>query len=142
MYQVKKSTDVRKNWSEFIDGVVREKPSMIKRNRDTLSVLSLEQLNYLLEGYHLTLKILSEDDGSYTGILEELDILANETSEIELVNTIIDDLMEYANEYMDNFALYFNSPNRKKHFPYIYKVLTQSETRSLVKEDFSVYKVD
>lgn len=142
MNQLQKSTEVRKNWSEFIDGVVREKPSLFRRNRDTLSVLSLDQLNFLLEGYHLTLKILSEEDGTFTGILEELDLLANETNEIELVNTIICDLMEYANEYMDNFAMYFNSPNRKKHFPYVYKAISQSESRSLVREDFTIYRTD
>ncbi len=142
MYQTQKATEVRKNWSEFIDGVVREKPSIIKRNRDTLSVLSLEQLNFLLEGYHLTLKILSEEDGSFSGVLEELDLLANETNEIELVNTIINDLMEYADEYMENFAMYFNSPNRKKHFPYVYKVISQTESRNLLREDFNIYKVN
>ncbi len=33
------------------------------------------------------------------------------------------ELVEYAKKYMDEFKLYFNSPNRKNHFPYIDRVL-------------------
>jgi antitoxin YefM len=41
--------------------------------------------------------------------------------------------MEYAEEYMNEFKLYFNSPNRKNHFPYIYRVLLAGNDISSIK---------
>ena len=38
------ATDVRKNWSQFNDDVVRKGPQFIKRNRDKWAALSLDQL--------------------------------------------------------------------------------------------------
>ncbi len=35
------STDVRKNWSETLDSVVRERPAYIKRTRDNLALMNI-----------------------------------------------------------------------------------------------------
>jgi len=32
------------------------------------------------------------------------------------------ELIEYSEEYMDESKIHYYSPNRKNHFPYIYKV--------------------
>ncbi|HDR7986234.1 TPA: hypothetical protein QCY63_004538 [Bacillus cereus] len=32
-------------------------------------------------------------------------------------------LIEYAQDYFDNLQLYYNAPNRRKHFPFIISVL-------------------
>lgn len=39
--------------------------------------------------------------------------------------------MEYDNEYQDNFNLYFHSPNRRDHFPYIMHVLAQEDIKEV-----------
>jgi len=118
-----KSTDVRKNWSQFMDEVKWVKPAFIMRNRDKIAVLSGELLEFILKEYNLTVNISIEEDGSYTGSFNEIDIASNSPDLETLKVKLAQELMEYAEEYMNEFKLYFNSPNRKNHFPYIYRVL-------------------
>ena len=47
------------------------------------------------------------------------------------------ELIDYAEEYINDFRLYYNSPNRKNHFPYIYRVLLASDDLEKVKRLFS-----
>jgi hypothetical protein len=138
MNQVIKSTDVRKNWSEVIDTVVRKNPVFIKRNRDILTFLSLEQLDLILDFYKLSLAIFREEDGSYTGSIDELDILGNAGTKEEIIEVMCDELIEYAEEYMENFDMYYHSSNRKSHFPYVYKVIAHEADREKIKQIFII----
>ncbi len=125
MQEVFNATDVRREWGSFIDNVVRFKPSLVKRNRDYLAAISLEHLEVVLTPYRFTLEYEKEDDGSYSGWLKELDILANAASLEALKTEIAKELIEYAQEYMDEFDKYYGAPNRKSHFPYVMRVLIQ-----------------
>lgn len=127
MQGVHNATDVRKDWGRFIDNVVRFKPSIIKRNRDYLAAISLEHLETVLKPYTFTLEYEQEADGSFSGSLKELDILANAPSLEALKEEIVKELIEYAQEYMDEFDKYYAAPNRKPHFPYIMRVLIQKD---------------
>ena len=49
---------------------------------------------------------------------------------------LAEELMEYAEEYINEFTLYFNSPNRKNLFPYIYRVLLAGNDISKIKSLF------
>ena len=49
---------------------------------------------------------------------------------------LAEELMEYAEEYINEFTLYFNGPNRKNHFPYIYRVLLAGNDISKIKSLF------
>lgn len=137
MKTVLKSTDVRKDWSKFIDEVKWVRPAFVKRNRDIIAVLSIELLEFILKDYKLTVTVQQEEDGSYTGIFNEIDLMANskdmETLEVELAK----ELLEYSEEYINEFRLYYNSPNRKNHFPYVYKTLLASNDIDKVKKMFS-----
>lgn len=136
MNQVISSTEVRKNWSEVIDTVVRKKPVFIKRNRDVLSFISLEQLDIILDFFRLTLTIYQEKDGSYSASLRELDLVANATTKNDVIEEMCDNLIEYAEEYMENFDMYYHSVNRKGHFPYVYKVIAHESDREKLKSIF------
>lgn len=138
MNQAISSTEVRKNWSEIIDTVVRKKPVFIKRNRDVLTFLSLEQLDIILDFFRLDLRVLSEEDGSYTASINELDIVGNAGTQEEVIEVMCDDLIEYAEEYMENFDMYYHSPNRKAHFPYVYKVIAHESDRDKIKAIFDI----
>ena len=137
MKTVLKSTDVRKDWSKFIDEVKWVRPAFVKRNRDIIAVLSIELLEFILKDYKLTATVQQEEDGSYTGIFNEIDLMANskdmETLEVELAK----ELLEYSEEYINEFRLYYNSPNRKNHFPYVYKTLLASNDIDKIKKMFS-----
>ncbi len=137
METILKSADVRKEWSKFIDDVTREKPAFVKRNRDIIAVLSFELLEFILKEYKLTATIIQEDDGSYTGVFKELDLMANAKDMKSLEFELAKELKEYSEEYIDEFKIYYNSPNRKKHFPYIYRTLLAVNDIEKVKKLFS-----
>ena len=138
MKTVLKASDVRREWSRFIDEVKWVKPALVKRNRDIVSVLSLDLLEFILEEYKLTVEVKKEADGSYTGVLNEIDLMVNtddiESLELEMAN----ELLEYSEEYMNEFAFYFGSPNRKNHFPYVYRAILASDDIEKVKDLFSL----
>ena len=45
------ATDVRKNWSEVADTVIRTRPQFIKRTRDYMMLSNCELVEALLEAY-------------------------------------------------------------------------------------------
>lgn len=130
---IQSSTEVRKNWGTFIDDVIRKKPAFVKRSRDIFTVLSLEQLDLILSKYSMSVNIMKEDDYTFTGSIKEIDIVVNAVSEEELKEKIVDNLLEYAEEYMEEFTLYYHSSNRRDHFPYVYKVLAHADDRDKIK---------
>ena len=137
MKTILNATDVRREWSKFIDDVKWVKPALVKRNRDIIAVLSIDLIEFILKEYRLTVDVRQEEDGSYTGILKEIDLMANaadmESLELELAR----ELIEYSEEYINEFGLYYNSPNRKNHFAYIYRTMLASDDIEKVKKLFS-----
>lgn len=132
MSTVLNATDVRKDWGRFIDTVVRKGPQFVKRNRDKFAAVSVEHLRALLDGYRLKMEIYQEEDGTYTGALDVFDVVANAPTIEELKVELAKEAVEYANEYMEEFSLYFHSPNRKRHAPYVLNVLLQDDLEGVV----------
>ena len=122
MKTILRSTEVRKEWSSFIDDVTRESPALVKRNRDLVAVLSVELLDFILSEYKLTIDLKKEKDGSYSGVFNEIDLMANTRDIKTLEEKLASELIEYSEEYMDEFKIHYYSPNRKSHFPYVYRV--------------------
>ena len=101
MKTILRSTEVRKEWSRFIDGVTRESPALIKRNRDLVAVLSVELLDFI--EYKLTVEVKKERDGSYSGVFDKIDLAANARDIESLEEKLASELIEYSEEYMDEF---------------------------------------
>ncbi len=125
------ATDVRKHFSEFIDMIVWEKPAVIKRNRDYVFSLSMEDMCFILEQYRFSADKHIEDDGSITLSLNEIDLVVNEPTLENAVDSMAKEIKEYAEEYYENFKLYYNSSNRKKHLPYILRILTSGSIEDI-----------
>ncbi len=135
------ATDVRKDWGHFIDTVVRVGPQFIKRNRDTLVVIGTDQLKVLFSSFRFKLDLIQEDDGSYSGSIDGVnntnqpsttfDVVANAPRLDELKLRLADELMEYAQEYSDEFALFFTASNRKAHAPYVMNILLQDSPQAV-----------
>lgn len=64
-----------------------------------------------------------EDDGTVTLSLQELDIVENAADESSARYVLGSALLEYAADYIREFELYSNAPNRKHHVPYVLQVL-------------------
>jgi len=121
------ATDVRKEWGGFIDSIIREKPRLIKRSRDYIFTSSLDMLKEILAAYTLTAELTAENDGTITGVLKEIDIVANGSNEEDVLNSLCADLTEYSEEFYNDFNYWFSAPNRKAHLPYVLNVLIQDD---------------
>lgn len=135
MNMVMNSTTVRNHFSEFVDNVVRDKPQFMKRNRDLISFFSEEQLNSLLEKYQFHVKVEKDEDGSFNVMDEKFDLIGWGDTPEEALNDFAEQLIEYAQEYYEDFAMYFQSPNRRPHYPYILHVLSKNsvnEVRTII----------
>ena len=135
MHATLSATDVRKNWSQFNDDIVREGPRFVHRNRDEWAALSSDHLKAAFDHLQITATNFKEVDGTITMSVNELDIVENGDSIEEVLDLTADALIDYAREYMDFFQQYFNSPNRKAHLPFVLKIIAQSDyeaVRSLI----------
>lgn len=126
MQTVLNATDVRANFGGFIDTIVREKPQAIKRNRDIIMAFSKQQMKEILSVYELTFEYEQDEDGRYAGSIEQIeDIVADGESLEELRCELARQLIEYAADYENNYSLFYNTPNRHKHAPYVLRVLLE-----------------
>ena len=121
------ATEVRKEWSSVLDSVVRDKPQFIKRTRDKMWLSNLDIMNDILEAYKFTADKYIEDDGTVTLSLNEIDLIENADTEANARMALANAIMEYAEEYYNNFSYYNTAPNRKKHIPYIFKALIMDD---------------
>ena len=117
------ATDVRKEWSSVVDGVVRERPVLVKRTRDKIWLSDVETMAEILTAYQFTAELFEEEDNSITLSLNEIDLVENALTEVEARLVLAKSIMEYAAEYYEHYAVYSKAPNRKAHIPYVFKAL-------------------
>ncbi|HEX2925078.1 MAG TPA: hypothetical protein VHP38_02270 [Ruminiclostridium sp.] len=117
------ATDVRRDWSAVMESVVREKPQIIKRTRDYMVLTDIKLLENLLSAYIFTADQFTEEDGTITLSLNELDLAENAESETEARKLLGKSILEYAIDYYSEFSLWSSAPNRQSHVPYILKAL-------------------
>ncbi len=126
MEAVLSATHVRANFGEFIDTVVREKPQVVRRNRDVIIALSVSQMRALLSAYGLNYEFEVDEDGRYAGSMEEIDFIVADGSCLEeLRMNLALHLVAYAKDFMSNFHHYASAPNTKKHVPYVLRILIE-----------------
>jgi hypothetical protein len=125
------ATEVRKDWSSVVDGVVRDRPTFIKRTRDRMWLSNLDTMAEILSAYQFTAERYVEDDGSVTLSLNEIDLVENAATESEARRLLAQSILEYAAEYYENYSFYSKAPNRKKHVPYIFKALIMDDVDEL-----------
>lgn len=125
------SSDVRKEWSRVIDSVVRQRPAFIRRTRDHVVLCTLDTIAQLVSGFEIIATQFHEDDGSVTLSVESLDLVANGPNAAAAKAVLARELIEYAEEYYQEFELYNRAPNRKAHLPYVMRILTMPSERAL-----------
>jgi antitoxin YefM len=118
------ATEVRKDWGEFIDSIIREKPKVIKRSRDKIVAISLNMLKEILAIDKLHVTLLPENDGSVSAVIDELDLTANAPDEEQVVQELAKDAIEYANEFYNDFTYWYSAPNRRHHLAYVLAILS------------------
>lgn len=125
------ATDVRKNWSEVSESVIREKPKFIKKTRDYMMLSNMEFINELLIGYSFSANKYIEEDGSVTLSLNELDLVENGTDEKEARSLLSQSILEYAVDFYNEFNVWSVAPNRKKEIPYVFKAIILDDPKKI-----------
>ena len=114
------ATEVRKNWSTVLDEV-REKPQFVKRTHDFSVLMNTDLLNLLLDDVKV-LVVTVCDGNEFVVSSADVDIVSSGNSEKEAIDSFISDLMEYCQEFYDEFDFWSSAPNRKSHIPIVLKV--------------------
>lgn len=129
------ATDVRKNWSDFVDNVaIDQTPKVVSRNnKHPFLSISLEQVATLLHAYRFDVTVEHESDGTYSVDLENFDLFANAGTVEEALSELANDLIEYSLDYVKDIQTYYSAPNRTNHLPYVLVVLLQNDTDSVIK---------
>lgn len=129
------ATDVRKDWGGFIDSVARDKPKVIKRSRDYIVAMSLDLLREILKIDKMHVHLMQEADGTVSAVIDELDLTANAPDEVQVMETLAQDAIEYANDYYADFSYWHSAANRREHLPYILAILA-CDPQNVAKELF------
>ena len=125
------ATDVRKNWSEVSESVIREKPQFIKKTRDYMMLSNVEFMNVLLSGYQFTAVKYVESDGSVTLSLNEIDLVENADSEEEAIKAMSASILEYAVDFYKDFNFWSSANNKKSEIPYVFKALVLDDVAKI-----------
>ena len=96
LLEARNATNVRNEFSQFVDDVVRERPQAVKRNRDHFWSISDEMLDVILEQINFSLTYDIDEDGQYSGYINEIDDLVfyGSTKE-EMIQDAANQLLEY-----------------------------------------------
>jgi len=124
------ATQVRSDWSAVVDSVVREKPIMFKRTRDFLFLSDIELLSELLSAYTFNAKVYTEEDGSITISLDEIDLFENGANEADALENLSKAILEYSEDYYADYT-YWSRGNRKAHKPYVFKALILNDIEKI-----------
>ena len=124
------ATQVRSDWSAVVDSVVREKPVLFKRTRDILFLSDIELLGELLSAYTFNACVFTENDGTVTISLDEIDLIENGADEADALEKLSKAILEYSEEYYADYT-YWSRGNRKAHKPYVFKALILNDTRKI-----------
>lgn len=128
---VMNATDVRNDWSTVTETVIREKPAFIKRTRDHMVLMNITMLESLLTPYTFTAQSFVETDGSITLSLDQIDLIENGKTEAEAKQELAKAIIDYAEDYYNQFSVWNAAPNRKAHFPYVLKSLILNDPKEI-----------
>ena len=90
---------------------------------DSVKMFGARILQALLATLTFTVQLVPEDDGSVTGSVEELDLFENSATKDGCMRLLLEDMKDYARDFCSEFALWSSAPNRRKHIPYVAKIL-------------------
>lgn len=117
---------------ETLPMLAQKKPMLLNESSEPVLFITPHQIKQLCESVQLHAIIRNEKDGSITVALQELDLVTNRATTEHAIYALAEDLIDYALEYYAEFELYYQSPNRKNHFPFVMKVLMQSDLDDII----------
>lgn len=126
--------DIKKEDSQWYTAVEMAsigKPKLIKGHKKCLWFSDTATMADILKAYTFSAKSRIEDDGSITLLLNELYIIRNGFDEKDVRLSMGQAILKYAKEYYNDYALYSNSPRRRRHIPYVFKALIMDNEEAI-----------
>ena len=124
------ATKVRNEWSSISESVIREKPALIKKTRDYMFLADIRTIEQLLSAYSFTADVYTEEDGSVTLSLSEIDLVENGGNEQEALCKLAYAILEYSKDYYNDFTFWARG-KRKSHIPYVFKSLLMNDPEKI-----------
>lgn len=120
-----KFSEARSTFTNVIDRVQGLFPLLIqprKQSEEYTFLMKEALVQQLLDGYKFEIRVVQEDEGSLYYWVDTLDLYGCGETPEEAINSLVEDVLIYAKQYLDNPARYFNAPNRRHHLPYMLKI--------------------
>ena len=132
-------SEARSKLTEIVDRAQRFEIPVIrprKKSEDYSVIVRGDLLKSLLskeQTKEFSIEIFNEEDGSVTISVDPFDIAVNGETREAAIEQAIDEVIDYAKEYMEpeNFPVYFRSPNRRFHLALVTKVLLCDSTEQV-----------
>ena len=62
---------------------------------------------------------------------DEIDLIVNAETEEEAITKLAEEILEYAEDFYNEFNVWSIAPNRKAHIPYVFKVLILDDIKKV-----------
>ncbi|HEV8340007.1 MAG TPA: type II toxin-antitoxin system Phd/YefM family antitoxin [bacterium] len=126
-------SEARSQLSRLFDEVIEDlRPVLIRRKgREEALLVRRTDLEVLLEPFSLTAQVMREKDASVTIAVDELEWAVNAPTREAAVEELLNDLRQYAGDYLARAPLFLRAPNRRRHFPYVLRILLASSDEQL-----------
>lgn len=144
MFTEMKFTDVRNNFTSVIDRVQNLSPVVVKPRKKSETytfLLNKEWVKQLLQEVKIKVNMYPEEDGSLTLGIDELELYANGDTKEKAFEELTEDLIQYAQDYMNEPHRYYNAPNRRHHLSYLFKILlcnNKDEVKQMLLENAEI----
>lgn len=126
------ATSVRNDFSTVMDKAIYEKPQLISRTKDRLVLVGADMLNTMLQSAIVHVTVEPGDNAKSIYQLEEIpDIFVEVETDAEAIDALAYDLLDYAQTFYNDFALYSHAPNRIKHIPYVMRAIALGKTKKV-----------
>lgn len=136
-------TEARKSFTGVIDRVQHLIPVVIqprKQSEESTFLFKQTVVHQLLSEYKFQFSLVDEEEASYAYWLDTLDIYGYGETKEAAFNSLVEDLVQYSQQYTQNPERYFSAPNRKHHLPYVLKVMccnNPDEVKQMLLQDAS-----
>ncbi len=90
-------------------------------------MMNIDTMVENLSCYRFNARKYTENDGSITLSVDDIDIVVNAANEEQAKSSLASDIKEYAEDYYEHYATWSVAPNRRAHIPYVLKVLSLDE---------------
>jgi antitoxin YefM len=138
-----KFTDARRELTSVFDLVQSLIPVIVqprKKSEEQTFIFKEAIVHELLNEYKFVTTLIDEEVDSYSYWLDVLDMYGYGETKEEALHSLVEELIMYSKQYLENPNRYFNSSNRRHHLPYVLKVMIcndYDEVKQMLQRDAS-----